>query len=643
VVGLGSSFLITAFNIYKAGKSVLAFSVALNTARIAGGTLTLGMRALMVVLGPVGVALGVAAGAVYLLTKNSRAATAELDGLIGQVQRLRGLSGKAGVAGIRQNAAEIHKLGLEEKALLEQRRKLQADAVLKPATAAFHALVDAASDSTTGIDGVNARLAQVRANMELLRTSAVTASKRIIKESKEAAAAAKADAEQVDTFVSPTAKEDGSDEAAKNRAEAEAKAADLLAEKKRDIADRAAREILDIEKELSEARLSIDAVTQAQIDANTKERLSIIDTEIEKRKSELEGLLRDAERAGSTEGVSNAKAALAKLPELAQVQKARVEEDALVESIRLKEKGINDLIALRDGEIEAINTKVELGLLNETEGRQQVIDKQKEYQDQISTGIDALIAQLQAIPADSDLSTRLGVPKLIQDLQLAKMKAGELQTTVQLVGKNLGGQFASGLSTAMATFAKGLAGGIEGVHGLAGAFKAAKDAFLNFLADFLVGIGQAILQAIILEAIMAALEHRAPNYGGAAMGALTGHTGGVVKGDRIGKGNPVRQISPAIFAGAARFHEGGLPGLKPNEVPAILKKREEVLTEDDPRNVLNGGTAAAASPTVDVSIHNSIDSGSVVAAGINTRPGRKAIFNHIQADKEQYRRMLGIN
>ena len=64
------------------------------------------------------------------------------------------------------------------------------------------------------------------------------------------------------------------------------------------------------------------------------------------------------------------------------------------------------------------------------------------------------------------------------------------------------------------------------------------------------------------------------------------HTGGIV-----GEASAFRLASPAIFRNAQRFHSGGLPGLGANEVAAILQKGEEVLTQDDPRNTLNGGRA----------------------------------------------------
>ena len=66
------------------------------------------------------------------------------------------------------------------------------------------------------------------------------------------------------------------------------------------------------------------------------------------------------------------------------------------------------------------------------------------------------------------------------------------------------------------------------------------------------------------------------------------HSGGVV-----GQTSDMRPVNPGVFAGAAKYHQGGvigggsLPGLKPDEVPAILRKNEEVLTADDPRHQQN--------------------------------------------------------
>jgi hypothetical protein len=47
-----------------------------------------------------------------------------------------------------------------------------------------------------------------------------------------------------------------------------------------------------------------------------------------------------------------------------------------------------------------------------------------------------------------------------------------------------------------------------------------------------------------------------------------------------------RLVPAALFAGAPRYHRGGLAG---DEVPAILRRGEEVLTRADPRHRENGG------------------------------------------------------
>lgn len=80
--------------------------------------------------------------------------------------------------------------------------------------------------------------------------------------------------------------------------------------------------------------------------------------------------------------------------------------------------------------------------------------------------------------------------------------------------------------------------------------------------------------------------------GGAAGGLLGGllipgilHSGGVAGKDGYGHG---RAVSPAVFSGATRYHSGGVAGLRPGEVPAILQRGEVVL----PRGTKMGGGQA---------------------------------------------------
>jgi hypothetical protein len=79
-------------------------------------------------------------------------------------------------------------------------------------------------------------------------------------------------------------------------------------------------------------------------------------------------------------------------------------------------------------------------------------------------------------------------------------------------------------------------------------------------------------------------------FGGGGGGGLLGgmlipgilHKGGVAGSDGYGHG---RSVSPSTFAGAKRYHKGGIAGLQPGEVPAILQRGEVVL----PRGAKMGG------------------------------------------------------
>jgi len=91
-----------------------------------------------------------------------------------------------------------------------------------------------------------------------------------------------------------------------------------------------------------------------------------------------------------------------------------------------------------------------------------------------------------------------------------------------------------------------------------------------------------------------------PGGGG---GAAAPHTGGLV-----GNLGQTRGVDPMIYAVAPRFHGGGIPGLGPDEVPAVLTENEEVITSSDPRHRWNmarnssGGTYGA--PSFDVQVVN---------------------------------------
>ena len=89
------------------------------------------------------------------------------------------------------------------------------------------------------------------------------------------------------------------------------------------------------------------------------------------------------------------------------------------------------------------------------------------------------------------------------------------------------------------------------------------------------------------------------------------HTGGIA--GQGGSGRYLRDMS--MFANAPRYHNGGVAGLKPNEVPAVLLKGERVLPPG----------ASVGSPIVNLNVYN--ESGQQMDAEQNVRKNDSGGFD----------------
>ena len=88
-----------------------------------------------------------------------------------------------------------------------------------------------------------------------------------------------------------------------------------------------------------------------------------------------------------------------------------------------------------------------------------------------------------------------------------------------------------------------------------------------------------------------------------------------------------RKVNPMLFAGAPRYHGGGIAGLQPDEVPAVLEKGEEVLTANDPRHRDNQAGAEGAGGGT--RILNILDP-DLAKDFMESSAGEKVIMNHIR-------------
>ncbi|ESQ85389.1 hypothetical protein AEAC466_04270 [Asticcacaulis sp. AC466] len=111
------------------------------------------------------------------------------------------------------------------------------------------------------------------------------------------------------------------------------------------------------------------------------------------------------------------------------------------------------------------------------------------------------------------------------------------------------------------------------------------------------------------------------------------HRGGVV-----GAGTaPTRNVFASAFANAARYHGGGVAGLKPDEVPAILQRGEVVFTKGQ-MSALGG--AGAASKAVELKNVNVFDASDMLAHALADTAGQQVLMNYINQNRTSIKGVL---
>ena len=91
-----------------------------------------------------------------------------------------------------------------------------------------------------------------------------------------------------------------------------------------------------------------------------------------------------------------------------------------------------------------------------------------------------------------------------------------------------------------------------------------------------------------------------------------------------------------------RFHSGGIAGLRPDEVPLIAKRGEEILTQDDPRHRANATTPISVQVTVNSSesdASNSHEQNNAIALAV--RQGALAAIQQQAARGGSFARSVG--
>lgn len=303
-----------------------------------------------------------------------------------------------------------------------------------------------------------------------------------------------------------------------------------------------------------------------------------------------------------------------------QLKKAEKEENQQIKEamkeVNLLEQQRNALLATRKSYQDQGNTEkvkevnAELAGLNTK--LQEAIDKAIAMHQALGgANADATIGKLEAMKGK--------IVAAGDGMRTMAMTAGEMQSSIFST-------LESGIIGAFDSFAQAVANGENAIEALGAAFR-------QFAANFLIEIAKMILKQIMFNA----LQSISRALTGGIM-SIVAHTGGVVGQSVSGS----RTVAPGWFASATRYHTGGVAGLAPNEVPAILEVGEEVLTEQDARHQKNlgkGGSGQGAAGRT--KIVNMFDAGSFLSEALNSSVGEEVLLNFVRANPGAFKQALG--
>jgi tape measure domain-containing protein len=234
---------------------------------------------------------------------------------------------------------------------------------------------------------------------------------------------------------------------------------------------------------------------------------------------------------------------------------------------------------------------------------------------------------LKQVDAAIELAEKLGDIESAERLRTQRivLETERLENLGGLGARELNQLFAGQATNAVDQFFDKIAEGENAIKSLG-------EVFRGFFRDLLRQLANLLLNEAFLTLLGGGRGNRGGGLGSTLSSTIADfffHDGGMVTT------SGAKSIS--AFAGVKRYHSGGFPGLKSDEVPAILQTGEEVLARNDPRNAKNGGASQA-----NVRVINTIDAASFISQGLSTPQGEKVILNYISANRNAVRGLLGV-
>lgn len=265
---------------------------------------------------------------------------------------------------------------------------------------------------------------------------------------------------------------------------------------------------------------------------------------------------------------------------------------------------------------QSLSAQAEAGMIGVLEGESQIRDLRTAALQQLQDIRQSAVDFLATLSADS--------PEAAKTLEFLRQLDGE----VAVVGSSMQRfrqQVADASTSSLANFFMDLVDGS----------KSAGEALRDFVRGFATSMAQIAARALATFLVLKMLDAIYPGLGkatAATMSAGVHHSGGIAGAPgRIRAG-----LSPLLFGAAPRYHNGGIAGLAPDEVPAILQREEEILTRNDPRHRYNGGGQGGTPGMVTTPIVAIGDD--AVANALAGAAGENVVMTHVRNNWEGLQR-----
>lgn len=297
----------------------------------------------------------------------------------------------------------------------------------------------------------------------------------------------------------------------------------------------------------------------------------------------------------------------------AELVKKLISVEKIEAQIEVFKATANDALGGLQSAETSLSAQVEGGLLGQAEAETQIAAKRE-------STLQTLTQLREAVAAYYETTKDESVLAYLQELDgdIGKVAASQQMLVQQIADTAIG---------SLTNFLTDIATGA----------KTGKEALVDFVRSFVAGMAQLAAKAVATALVLRALEAISPGITKIlGIFASVKHAGGMVgaPGGRTRSG-----VNPALFGAAPRYHNGGIAGLGPNEVPIIAEKGEEILAKADPRNARNAGKGGRGAGAVKNVI---LFDANTVADHMVTKPGEEALLQVVGNNAGAIRGLLGV-